>query len=142
MIYTELTKKAMKLCFEAHKDQRDKAGIPYIFHPIHLAEQMDDEYSTVVALLHDVIEDSSFTLEDLHKMGYPPAVLEALALMTHDERVPYFDYVLSIKDNATAKKVKLADLRHNSDLSRLEEITEKALARVKKYEQAILLLAE
>ena len=142
MIYTELTKKAMKLCFEAHKDQRDKAGIPYIFHPIHLAEQMDDEYSTVVALLHDVIEDSSFTLEDLHKMGYPPAVLEALALMTHDERVPYFDYVLAIKDNATAKKVKLADLRHNSDLSRLEEITEKALARVKKYEQAIHLLAE
>ena len=142
MIYTELTKKAMKLCFEVHKDQCDKSGIPYIFHPIHLAEQMNDEYTTVVALLHDVMEDSSVTLEDLRDMGYPEAVLDALVLMTHKEGVPYMDYVLAIKPNAIAKKVKLADLRHNSDTTRLNEINEKALARVEKYRQAIALLEE
>ena len=142
MIYTELTKKAMKLCFEAHKEQCDKSGIPYVFHPIHLAEQMDDEYTTVVALLHDVMEDSAFTLEDLRQMGYPEAVLEALVLMTHADDVPYMDYVAKIKGNAVAKKVKLADLRHNSDTTRLDEITEKALARVVKYKQAIALLEE
>ena len=142
MIYTELTKKAMILCFEAHKDQRDKSGIPYVFHPIHLAEQMDDEYTTVVALLHDVMEDSSFTLDDLRQMGYPEAVLDALVLMTHGEDVPYMDYVMAIKPNLIAKKVKLADLRHNSDTTRLEEITEKALERVEKYKRAIALLEE
>ena len=142
MIYTELTKKAMKLCFEAHKDQCDKSGVPYVFHPIHLAEQMNDECTTVVALLHDVMEDSSFTLEDLRQMGYPEAVLDALVLMTHGKDVPYMEYVMAIKPNEIAKKVKLADLRHNSDTTRLNEITEKALARVEKYKQAITLLEE
>ena len=65
MLYTPATKKAMKLCFEAHKDQVDKSGVPYVFHPFHLAEQMQDEQTTVAALLHDVAEDSGYTLEDL-----------------------------------------------------------------------------
>ena len=65
MIYTDLTKQAMKLCFAAHKDQTDRSGLPYVFHPFHLAEQMPDEESTVVALLHDVVEDTPYTLEDL-----------------------------------------------------------------------------
>ena len=142
MIYTELTRKAMKLCFSAHKNQQDKSGLPYVFHPIHLAEQMDDEYTTVVALLHDVMEDSFYTLEDLRQMGYPEAVLDALVLMTHRESVPYMDYVLAIKPNAIAKKVKLADLRHNSDTTRLVEITPRDLERVEKYKQAIALLEE
>ena len=142
MIYTSLTKKAMKLCFEAHKDQRDKSGVPYVFHPIHLAEQMDDEYTTVVALLHDVMEDSAFTLADLRQMGYPEEILDALVLMTHGEGVPYMDYVMAIKPNEIAKKVKLADLRHNSDMTRLDEITEKTLERVEKYKRAIALLEE
>ena len=88
MIYTPLTKKAMKLCFEAHKDQTDKSGVPYVFHPFHVAEQMPDENTTVVALLHDVIEDTSYTLDDLRAMGFSEEVLEALALMTHDKNVP------------------------------------------------------
>ena len=132
----------MKLCFEAHKDQQDKSGVPYVFHPIHLAEQMNDEYTTVVALLHDVMEDSSFTLEDLQKMGYPEAVLAALVLMTHEKDIPYMDYVQKIKTNVIAKTVKLADLQHNSDITRLDEITDKTLARVEKYKQAIALLEE
>ena len=93
MIYTELTKKAMKLAYRAHCGQADKSGVPYIYHPIHLAEQMTDEYSNVVALLHDVVEDTSVTFDDLEREGYPEEVLSALKLLTHDEAVPYLDYV-------------------------------------------------
>lgn len=140
MIYTALTKKALKLCFEAHRNQLDKSGMPYVFHPFHLAEQMDTEESTTVALLHDVVEDTDYTLEDLKAMGFPNNVIDALALMTHDPRVPYMEYVKAISENPLATKVKLADLRHNSDLSRLDSVDEKALSRVKKYAAAIELL--
>ena len=142
MIYTPLTKQAMKLCFDAHKDQKDKSGLPYVFHPFHLAEQMQDEVTTVVALLHDVVEDSNYTFADLEKMGYPPVVLDALRLLTHDDSVPYLDYVREVKKNPVATAVKLADLRHNSDLSRLDIVTEQALARREKYLQAQALLTE
>jgi (p)ppGpp synthase/HD superfamily hydrolase len=142
MIYTPLTKKALILCFAAHKDQTDKSGIPYVFHPFHLAEQMDSELTTVVALLHDVVEDSEYTLADLTDMGFPAEVTDAVALMTHGEGVPYLDYVAKIKENPIARTVKLADLRHNSDLSRLDRVDAKALARVEKYAAAIRLLEE
>ena len=142
MIYTELTKKALMLCFEAHKDQVDKSGLPYVFHPFHLAEQMTDELSTVAALLHDVVEDTPYTLPDLREMGFPAAVLEALALLTHDDGTPYLDYVARLKDNPIARAVKLADLRHNSDLTRLEHVDARALSRVEKYRKAITLLEE
>ena len=91
MLYTELTKKALKISFEAHKNQLDKSGMPYVFHPFHLAEQMDDEYSTCVALLHDVVEDTGITLEDLKAQGFPEEVTDAVALMTHDDGTPYFE---------------------------------------------------
>lgn len=142
MIYTALTKKAMCLCFEAHKDQVDKSGTPYVFHPFHLAEQMQDEYTTVTALLHDVVEDTDYTIEDLIDMDYPREVIEALQLLTHTNSVPYLDYVKAIKNNPIAKAVKLADLQHNSDTSRLDEITQDALNRVEKYKKAINLLSE
>ena len=140
MIYTAMTKKALKLCFEAHRDQIDKSGMPYVFHPFHLAEQMDTETSTIVALLHDVVEDTNYTLQDLKALGFPSNVIDALALMTHDPKVPYMEYVKGISANPLATKVKLADLRHNSDLSRLDSVDEKALYRVKKYAAAIELL--
>ena len=142
MIYTTLTKKAMKLCFEAHKDQVDKTDMPYVFHPFHLAEQMDDEISTVCALLHDVVEDSDTTLDDLRIKEFPDEVIEVLALLTHDENVPYMDYVREIKKNPVATKVKIADLTHNSDLSRMEEseIDERTLKRNEKYAEALRIL--
>ena len=142
MIYTEMTKKALKLCFTAHKDQTDKSGMPYVFHPFHLAEQMPDEDTTIVAFLHDVIDDTPYTLDDLRAMGFNEQVLDALALMTHDKRVPYLDYVAKIKGNKIARTVKLADLKHNSDLSRLNNVDEKAMKRIEKYRQAIALLSE
>lgn len=142
MIYTEKTKKAMKFCFEAHKEQFDKSGIPYVFHPIHLAEQMETEETTIVALLHDVVEDTKYTLEDIENMGFDKPIIEALALLTHDDSTPYMDYVLAAKQNPIAKAVKLADLKHNSDITRLDTVTEKALARREKYLTAIALLEE
>ena len=144
MIYTPMTKKALKLCFEAHKNQLDKSGMPYVFHPFHLAEQMTDENTTAVALLHDVIEDTDYTLDDLRKLGFTEDVVFAVGLMTHAEGVPYMEYVAEIKKNPIAKAVKLADLRHNSDLSRFApgEIDEWALKRNEKYRQAIKFLTE
>ena len=140
MIYTPATKKALKLCFEAHKDQVDKSGMPYVFHPFHLAEQMTDEVTTIVALLHDVVEDTDYTFDDIKNMGFGKDVIDALTLLTHNRDVPYMDYVLRIKDNPVARAVKLADLRHNSDNSRLDFTDEKTTQRTEKYLKAIDLL--
>ena len=118
MIYTELTIKAMNLAYNAHHGQFDKGGVPYIFHPIHLAEKMDDEISTCVALLHDTVEDTNVTLEELAQ-SFPREIVEAVDLLTHREGVEYFDYVRAIKNNPVAVKVKLADLRHNGDPKRI-----------------------
>ena len=142
MIYTELTKKALKLCFEAHKEQVDKSGMPYVFHPFHLAEQMTEEATTVVALLHDVVEDTDISFENLEIQGFSDEILNALKLLTHDKSIPYMDYVAEIKKNIIATKVKLADLKHNSDLTRLSVVDEKALKRKEKYEKAIKFLEE
>lgn len=142
MIYTPLTKKAMKLCFEAHKDQKDRTGLPYVFHPFHLAEQMKDEYSTAAALLHDVVEDTDTTFEDLQKEGIPEKVIEALRLLTYSPEVPYMEYVAKTASDPIAAAVKLADLNHNSDMSRLDNITDKDIQRHKKYLDAISLLNE
>ena len=142
MIYTPMTKKALKLCFEAHKGQTDKSGLPYVFHPFHLAEQMTDEETVTAALLHDVVEDTTYTFDDLLQMGFPTKVVDALRLLTHGKDVPYMDYVQALKDDPIARAVKLADLRHNSDLSRLDNPDEKALARAEKYKAAMALLEE
>ena len=142
MIYTPMTKVALKLCFETHKEQVDKTNMPYVFHPFHLAEQMDDEISTICALLHDVVEDSETTLDDLREMGFTNEVIEVITLLTHKEDVPYMDYVREIKKNPVATKVKIADLTHNSDLSRMDarEIDERAIKRNEKYAEALRIL--
>jgi len=140
MIYTDKTKKAMKLCYEAHKGQVDKTGVPYVFHPFHVAEQMTSEASTIVALLHDVVEDTDYTLDDIAAAGFGKEIVEAVALMTHEDDVPYLDYVAKLKDNPIAREVKLADLAHNSDRSRLGEIDDETKQRLEKYEKAKAIL--
>ena len=114
MIYTPLTIKAMGIAYEAHHGQVDKAGVPYIFHPLHLAEKMEDEFSCCAALLHDAVEDTDVTLEQL-AAEFPPEVVEAIRLLTHSPDSDYFDYVRAIRANPIAMKVKLADLAHNTD---------------------------
>lgn len=140
MVYTEKTMRAMLMCFEAHKNQTDKSGVPYVFHPFHVAEQMDDEDSVVVALLHDVIEDSPLTLNDVRAEGFGEVVVEALRLLTHDASVPYRAYIEQIKGNALARKVKIADLIHNSDERRLRAVGERDRARMEKYRAALRML--
>ena len=140
MIYTELSKKAMLIAYHAHRDHVDKGGMPYIFHPLHLAEQMDTEYSVITALIHDVIEDSDISLEDLKAEGFPEPILEALSLLTHEKQVPYLEYVQRLKGNELARKIKLADLTHNSDVSRLSVQDDSSRQRFEKYQRAIALL--
>jgi len=147
MLYTDLTKKAMMIAYRQHCGQTDKAGLPYIFHPYHLAEQMeDDEYAICVALLHDVVEDTDMTLKDLDLQGFPVEVIEALKCLTHENGVPYLGaYIHKIKTNPLARKVKLADLRHNSDLTRLPPAKDKdeqqwREKRMRKYAIAIEIL--
>jgi (p)ppGpp synthase/HD superfamily hydrolase len=138
-----MTKKALRIAYDAHREQVDKTGLPYIYHPLHLAEHIgDDEVLISTALLHDVVEDTPVTFDDLRNHGISEEVLAALSLLTHDESVPYMDYVRQIKDsgNSTAIKVKLADLRHNSDTWRLATIDEKTRSRLDKYRTAIELL--
>ena len=117
MIYTALTIRAMNIAYQAHHGQVDKAGVPYIFHPLHLAETMEDEYTCCAALLHDTVEDTNVTLEQL-EAEFPNEVVEAVRLLTHDPDMDYFDYVRAIRGNPISMKVKLADLAHNSDESR------------------------
>lgn len=149
IIYTKMTKKALQICFSAHKDQFDKGNIPYVFHPYHLAEQMTSEKAVIVALLHDVVEDTSVTLNDLRGHGFPEDVVEAVKLLTHSKPKlndsEYEEYIKAISKNPIAKEVKLADLIHNSDLSRLpvQKCTdEKAISRTKRYKKAIEMLLD
>lgn len=144
MIYTELTNKALRFAYNAHHGQLDYNGIPYIFHPLHLAEQMDDEISTCAALLHDVVEDTSVTFEELSR-EFPEEVVSIVRLLTHDDSTDYFSYLMPIKANPIAKKVKLADIAHNSDQSRCvgSDLTPEQLAYWKaKYAKAIAILTE
>lgn len=145
MIFTPLTNHAMRIAYEAHAGQTDKCGTPYVFHPFHLAEQMTDEHTTCVALLHDVVEDTDVTLDELAR-EFPPTVIDALRLLTHDPRVPYLDYVRAVASNPIARTVKRADLTHNLDATRYAGSTpppaEELARRRTKYENALAILDE
>ena len=142
MIYTKLTRLAMQIAYRAHHGQVDKSQIPYIYHPIHLAEQMTDEYTTCVALLHDVVEDTDVTLEALAK-DFPSEIVDAIGLMTHDPAISYLEYVRQIGHNPIARQVKLADLKHNMDITRIDTPDEKALSRINdKYKKALQILQQ
>ncbi|MFV0497381.1 MAG: HD domain-containing protein [Candidatus Fimivivens sp.] len=140
MLYTTQTRQAMLLAYSAHHGQLDSSGVPYIFHPLHLAEQMQTESEIVAALLHDVVEDTDVRFTDLEKAGFSTQVIEAVRLLTHDKSTPYMDYINALKENPIARAVKLADLKHNSDAARLKDHTEKTRERLKKYAVALKIL--
>jgi len=149
MIYTPLTNKALVFAYNAHHGQLDYNGIPFIFHPLHLAEAMDDEISCCAALLHDVVEDTEITLAELRR-EFPQEVVEIVALLTHADSAEYnnkdyFDYIRRIKDHPIAKKVKLADIAHNSDQTRCVGAglpPEKLQFWQQKYQKAMEILSE
>lgn len=128
---------ALSIATEAHKGQFDKAGVDYIEHPIYVASQVDTEEEKAVALLHDVIEDSPFTAEELLQAGLLETVATAVQILSKKKGQDYQTYLENVKSNPLARVVKLADLKHNSDLSRLETITDKDLERLEKYKKAI-----
>ena len=141
MFYSELVRKAALICFDAHKNDTDKSGYPYFMHPMTLAVQFDDEASVCVAFLHDVIEDHGdiYSFAYLEKEGFYKEIIDALKLLTHVDRVDYIEYVKKIKENPIARRVKLADLKHNSDLSR--KGGEKP-PKYELYQEAIKILSE
>lgn len=141
MINTKLTRLASKIAYKAHEGQVDKAGVPYIFHPIHIAEQMDTEESCIVALLHDVVEDSDITIDYLSKY-FSEEVMGALKILTKNENDDYVEYIKRVKTNKLATKVKLKDLKHNSDLTRLDIVTDEDRERSTKYINAIRYLED
>lgn len=132
--------RAFFIAARAHKGQKDKAGKPYIFHPINVSLNVKGRDEKIVALLHDVIEDTAYTIDDLKFLTEDQK--EALLLLTHDKDTPYMTYIDAIKKNKIASRVKLADLDQNMNLKRLKIVTEKDLERLEKYKKARELLRE
>ena len=139
MINTKLTRKAMIIAYEAHKNQVDKSGVPYIYHPIHVAEQMDTENECIIALLHDVVEDTNVTFKQLEEV-FSKEIIDILKLLTREENIEYDEYIKRIKNNSIACKVKIADLTHNLDKTRLDFVTEVDVKRNEKYKKALPIL--
>ena len=130
--------KAIIIMIKAHRGQKDKAGKAYIFHPINVFFGVKTKDAKIVALLHDVIEDSNYTIDDLDFLSEKQR--HSFDLLTHKDDEPYYDYIEKIKSNDIAKEVKLSDLRHNSNLKRLKKPTKKDLERIIKYKKAMEIL--
>lgn len=129
----------MQTVYDLHSGQKDKSGVPYIYHVTHVAEQMNTEDETIVALLHDTLEDTELNPNYI-KDNCGEHILEAVKLLTHKKNEPYFDYIMKIKDNPLARKVKIADLQHNIDLTRIANPSDKDFKRVEKYKKALEIL--
>lgn len=140
LLDSESVAKALRLATEAHRGQVDKAGRDYINHPVAVAERLDTAEAQTAALLHDVVEDTAVTLNDLRSEGFSERVVSAVEHLTHREGEPREDYIARIAENPLAVTVKLADLAHNSDLGRLPEVSEKDLQRVERYKRETELL--
>lgn len=132
--------KALEICYESHKDQVDKAGKPYYLHPIQVALMCSTKQEKTVALLHDVIEDTNCTINDLVKIGFDNEIIEAVECLTKREGEQYENYIKRVNQNPIARRVKINDMKHNSDLSRLKNPTPEDIKRVEKYKKYIQIL--
>ena len=128
--------RSVEIAAKAHAGQVDKAGRPYILHPLRLMMRMDTPQEMMTAVLHDAVEDSDWTIADLRSEGLPYEVLQALELLSRRDGQTYEQFIAQIKPNALARKVKLADLADNMDLPRLENVGPKELERLAKYHWA------
>jgi (p)ppGpp synthase/HD superfamily hydrolase len=132
-----LLTQAIEIATKAHAGQIDKAGQPYISHPLAVMAKMDKPETKIVAVLHDVIEDSDVTIADLIDQGFPSLITEAIAAITKLDAELYEDYILRVKSNAIACEVKIADIKHNMDLSRIANPTIKDFQRLEKYQKVL-----
>lgn len=141
MFYSEKVKKAALIAYNAHKDQLDKGGYPYIMHPIHIAEQMETEDETIAALLHDVIEDTDIGFDYLKKEGFSDTVINCLKILTKDPNDDYMDYIRKIKKTGgIALKIKKADMAHNMIAERISKKIQSDESRMEKYRVAFDIL--
>lgn len=134
-----MIQKALEIALQAHKDQVDKAGEPYILHPLRLMQAMSSEKEQIVAILHDVVEDSEWTLKALKLAGFSEEVIEALDCLTRRHE-SYPEFIERVIVNDLARKVKIADLKDNLDVTRMGSLDDKDLARVKKYHKSLKFL--
>jgi (p)ppGpp synthase/HD superfamily hydrolase len=133
---------AIVLAVQAHQGQRDKAEAPYILHPLRVMLRMRSDVERMIAVLHDVVEDTPYTLLDLQQAGYPEQVLEALDCLTRRENETYEEFIERVKANPLARKIKIADLEDNMDIRRISDLQEKDVERLKRYRRAWLALTK
>ena len=134
--YNEQFQIALELAVEKHKNQTDKAGNPYILHPLHVMENVNSKEGKIVAILHDIIEDTDITENYLLKIGLSKRIVDAVVALTRSEDMDYQEYIKNLSSNPLAKEVNLSDLEHNMDLKRLPTLEEKDLERNRKYQIA------
>jgi GTP diphosphokinase / guanosine-3',5'-bis(diphosphate) 3'-diphosphatase len=132
--------KAIEIATRAHAGQVDKAGALYVFHPFRLMIAMSGQYERMAAVLHDVVEDTAVTLNDLRAAGFPPEVIDAVDVLTKREGESRLDAEMRASRNPVARVVKMADVEDNMDMRRIADPTEKDYARLKEYEQVRTLL--
>jgi (p)ppGpp synthase/HD superfamily hydrolase len=133
---------ALQLALNAHRGQKDKSDAPYILHPLRVMAKQTSDETRIVALLHDVVEDSATTLEDLRQMGYSEAIIAAVDALTHRDNEDYFDQIRRAKNNLLARPVKQADLEDNMDIRRIPTITPKDAERLARYREAYKIITE
>lgn len=128
-----LVERAIEIAVAAHKGQRDKVDAPYILHPLRLMTRMKTEDEMIAAVLHDVVEDTSVTLNNLRDEGFDEALLRAIDCLTHRVGESYENYIERVESNAIARQVKIADLEDNMDVRRITNLGERDLRRLEKY---------
>ena len=137
-----MLERAIEIAVEAHKGQIDKGGSPYILHPLRVMGNVDGESEKIVAVLHDVVEDSDWTVDALLAEGFSVEVIEALKTVTKESEDEDYDlFIQRAMQNPTGRKVKVADLRDNLDVTRISEITDTDVKRINKYKKALKLLS-
>lgn len=137
-----MLEKAILIAAKAHQGQQDKAGAPYILHPLRMMLTLDTEIERTIAVLHDVVEDSDCTLEDLRGEGFPEEVVTAVDALTRRDGESYEDLVERARANPLARRVKLADLEDNMDTRRMSEFSEMEIERLRKYHRAWLVISD
>lgn len=140
--FDELREKAMQIAIKVHSSQVDKGGKPYIGHPLRVEKLCDDEVCKIVALLHDTVEDGDITAEYLLMQGFPTHIVDAVLFVSRNKEEDYFDFIQRCKSNPIGRRVKIADLKDNMDVTRLNELTDKDVERLKKYHKAYKILEE
>jgi (p)ppGpp synthase/HD superfamily hydrolase len=133
---------AILLAAEAHQGVVDKAGKPYILHPLRMMLKMKTEAEMMAAVLHDVVEDTGWTLEQLHEKGFPNDVLAAVECLTKRDGEDYTAFVKRARANQIARQVKIADLEDNMDVRRITDFTQRDAERIAKYNKAWQLLTK